>query len=231
MPWNGSGRFSRTNGVGSGPTTWGQAEQADRDIRSDDHDTHDQDLADGLELAILRDGQNSPTQDLPMNSKKHTGVANATADNQYAGWGQAKSYTDTRTGARVSNTEKTAGTVTSVRRFSPGDVGDMIDRHARLDTLTEQASIAWDVQASPVADVTLGGNRTLANPTNAKAGGIYVIEVKQDASGGRTLQFGNDYAFGEEGTPTLSTGGGKSDVMSFLYSGSKMKMIGFLKGF
>ena len=132
---------------------------------------------------------------------------------------------------RVATAEKAAGTATGVRSFSPDDVADMVDQHARLETLTDQASIAWDVRARPVAEVTLAGNRTLANPTNPATGGVYVIEVKQDATGSRALQFGTAYNFGEEGTPSLTTTAGASDIMSFLYNDSQMKMIGLIKGF
>ena len=231
MSWSGNGAFVRTNGVQSGARTWQQARDAGRNIRADDQDNHDEDIAQGLENCLTRDGQNAPSSNLPMNSKRHTGVQNAVNDSDYAAWGQAKGYVNTRTGNQVSNAEKTAGTVTAVRRFSPKDVADMIDRHASLDQLTEQASISWDVQASPVSQVTLGGNRTLANPTNPKNGGVYVIEAKQDSTGNRTLAYGNAYNFGEEGTPVLSTTASASDVLCFLYTDSEMKLISIVKGF
>ena len=37
-------------------------------------------------------------------------------------------------------------------------------------TLTDASTISWDVSTSPVAKVTLGGNRTLGAATNAQAG-------------------------------------------------------------
>jgi hypothetical protein len=37
-------------------------------------------------------------------------------------------------------------------------------------TLTDGATITWDVGSSPVAKVTLGGNRTLSAPTNSASG-------------------------------------------------------------
>lgn len=88
MGWDGSGSFSRNAGFATGANVWEQAAEADRDIRADDQDTHDQDLAEGLENCLTRDGQNSPTANLPMNDKKHTGVADATEDAEYASWGQ-----------------------------------------------------------------------------------------------------------------------------------------------
>lgn len=91
-----------------------------------------------------------------------------------------------------------------------------------LQTLSDAASIAWDVQANPVASVTLGGNRTLANPTNVAAGGVYHLIVKQDATGGRTLDFGADYAFSGGTAPTISAAANAVDWLSFVYDGTKM---------
>ena len=97
--------------------------------------------------------------------------------------------------------------------------------------LTDQANIAWNTASGPVARVTLGGNRTLATPTNVRAGGVYALTVIQDGTGGRTLGFSNNYDFGEEGTPTLSSTGGERDILTFLYTNSRMNMVGFAKGF
>ena len=97
--------------------------------------------------------------------------------------------------------------------------------------LTDQANIAWNTASGPVARVTLGGNRTLATPTNVRAGGVYALTVIQDGTGGRTLGFSNNYDFGEEGTPTLSSTGGERDIITFLYTNSRMNMVGFAKGF
>ena len=63
-------------------------------------------------------------------------------------------------------------------------------------TLTDGATIAWDVSTSPVAKVTLAGNRTLAAPTNAIANGQYIaLLVIQDGTGSRTLTWNAVYEF------------------------------------
>ena len=105
------------------------------------------------------------------------------------------------------------------------------NRVGGLGTLADQANIPWNLNNASVAQVTLAGNRTLANPTNGVAGDVYVLEVTQDTTGGRTLAFGSNYNFGDQGTPTLSSGGGDQDVLSFLFTGSEMKMVGIAKGF
>lgn len=91
-----------------------------------------------------------------------------------------------------------------------------------LKTLTDAASISWNLRYEQVAQVTLGGNRTLSNPSNAIAGGTYVLIVRQDATGGRSLSFDTDYAFPSGGVATLSSDPDAVDVLSFIYDGSKM---------
>src|SRR6056300_1909017 len=62
-------------------------------------------------------------------------------------------------------------------------------------TLTDGATITPDFGANQNFTVTLGGNRTLANPTNIVAGQTGSIFVVQDATGGRTLSFGANWKF------------------------------------
>lgn len=90
MPWNGSGQFNRTTGVSTGATVWDDAKVAARNVRADDHDTHDEDIATGLENTVARDGQNAASADLPMGGFKHTNVDDATTRNQYAAVGQVQ---------------------------------------------------------------------------------------------------------------------------------------------
>lgn len=93
---------------------------------------------------------------------------------------------------------------------------------ATLKSLTDAATISWDVENAPMASVTLGGNRTLANPTNAKAGGVYTLIVKQGTPGSKTLSFGSAYAFPGGSAPTITTTAAAVDVLSFIYDGSAM---------
>lgn len=93
MGWTGSApnqQFQRTDGTRSGTQVWQEADAASVDIVPDDHDTHDQDLADGLNLALKKDGGNQATADIPMGGNKFTNVANAVARNQAATFGQAQ---------------------------------------------------------------------------------------------------------------------------------------------
>lgn len=87
MPWNGSApnkTFGRTDGTRTGSQTWREADAAGVDIVSDDHDTHDQDIADGLNQALLKDGGNTATANIPMGGFRFTNLGDATALTQAA---------------------------------------------------------------------------------------------------------------------------------------------------
>jgi len=62
--------------------------------------------------------------------------------------------------------------------------------------LTDAASIAWDMAAGINFTVTLGGIRSLANPTNLVPGMSGFLNVVQDGTGGRSIAaYGNQYVW------------------------------------
>lgn len=81
--------------------------------------------------------------------------------------------------------------------------------------LTDGGSIAWDMSAGFDFRVTLGGNRTLANPTNVTIGKKGRIRVIQDATGSRTLAFGTAYSFAGRAAPTLSAAANAVDWLFY----------------
>lgn len=97
--------------------------------------------------------------------------------------------------------------------------------------LIDASTININLDTKQVCYVVLGGNRTLANPTNVKDGAIYIIALTQDGIGGRLITWGNNYIFGSEGEPTLSTGTGITDFLTFIGDDSgKMFFLGVKKG-
>jgi len=88
-------------------------------------------------------------------------------------------------------------------------------------TLTDGATITWDVSASPVAKVTLGGNRTLSAPTNGATGQFVSLLVIQDGTGSRTLTWNSAYEFASDTAPTLTTTASLGDLFTFRYNGTK----------
>lgn len=89
-------------------------------------------------------------------------------------------------------------------------------------TLTDGANISWNLDNAQVAEVALGGNRTLDNPTNMKDGGTYILRVEQDSTGSRTLAYGTAYKWTGGTAPTLTTAGGSVDVLTFISDGTNM---------
>ena len=93
-------------------------------------------------------------------------------------------------------------------------------------TLTDASTISWDVSTSPVAKVTLGGNRTLGAATNAQTGQFISLLIIQDSTGSRTVTFNAAYEFTEDTAPTLTTTASKGDLFVFRYNGSKFLEVG-----
>lgn len=87
MPWSG-GTYTRTDGTRTGSNIFQQQSAAAIPITDTLMDTEAQDMATAINNTLTRDGQNSPTADLPMGSFKHTGVANASARTHYGVVGQ-----------------------------------------------------------------------------------------------------------------------------------------------
>ena len=93
-------------------------------------------------------------------------------------------------------------------------------------TLTDGATINWDMSTQSVAKVTLGGNRTLAAPSNSSTGQFCSINVIQDGTGGRTLTWNAVFEFADDTAPTLTSTASKGDLFVFRYNGSKWLEVG-----
>ena len=82
-------------------------------------------------------------------------------------------------------------------------------------TLTDAASIALNLTTGTNFIVSLGGNRTLENPSNAAVGQTGQIYVIQDGTGSRTLAFGDAYNFPNNSTPVMSTSASSVDLLVY----------------
>ena len=91
-------------------------------------------------------------------------------------------------------------------------------KHQDLGNVT--GTISWDAQSGNVASLTATGNLTLNAITNATAG-TYMLKVKQDSTGSRTLTLGSDFLKAGGTAITLSTAAGAEDVLSIFYDGTK----------
>lgn len=89
-------------------------------------------------------------------------------------------------------------------------------------TLTDAATVNWNVATQQNAVLTIGGNRTLANPTNLAAGESMILKVIQDATGSRTLAYGTAYKWPGGSVPILSTAANAVDILSFYSDGTNL---------
>ena len=76
MGWS-AGTFTRSH-------DWTADAASDIDIEAVRMDQEDDNLATGINNCLTKDGQNSPTSNLPMGGNRHTGVGNATVRDNYA---------------------------------------------------------------------------------------------------------------------------------------------------
>jgi len=85
----------------------------------------------------------------------------------------------------------------------------------QIDALTDASTIAVDMSVGNNFSVTLGGNRTLGNPTNLTAGQSGVIFITQDGTGSRTLAYSSYWDFPSQTAPTLTTTANAVDVLVY----------------
>lgn len=89
-------------------------------------------------------------------------------------------------------------------------------QRGEITTLTDAANIATNLADSNNFTVTLGGNRTLDNPTNIVAGQSGSIFIVQDGTGSRTLAFGSYWDFAGGTAPTLTTTANAVDRIDYI---------------
>ena len=127
--------------------------------------------------------------------------------------------TDAANGNIAFTTNGTGGVVFNDAAFSPET------------TLTDAATITWDVQDKPITKVTLTDNRIVGLPTNGQAGQFISLLIIQDATGGRTLTWNGAFEFPTAlSPPVLTTTGALADLFVFTYHNSKWLQVGSTLG-
>jgi hypothetical protein len=110
-------------------------------------------------------------------------------------------------------TAATAGTdyagIDTAQTFTKGQRGE-------ITVLSDGSTITPDFADSNNFSVTLGGNRTLANPSNITAGQSGSIFITQDGTGSRTLAYGSYFDFAGGTAPTLSTTAAAVDRIDYI---------------
>jgi len=138
----------------------------------------------------------------------------------------------TATGAELNYSDlATLGTTAASKVFT-ADANNLTTVSGAVanveDTLTDEATITWNVIDSPVAKVTLAGNRTLSAPsgTTPISGQFVSLLIIQDGTGGRTITWNAVYEFAADTAPTLTATASLGDLFTFRYNGSKWLEVG-----
>ncbi len=82
-------------------------------------------------------------------------------------------------------------------------------------SLVDGATITPDFAVASNFTLSIGGNRTLANPSNLTAGQSGTIVITQDGTGSRTLAYGSNWKFPGGTAPTLTTTASAVDVIAY----------------
>ena len=120
---------------------------------------------------------------------------------------------DADIGSSVQAYNADTATTDDTQTFTAGQRGE-------VTALTDAASIATDLALSNNYSVTLGGNRTIANPTNIVAGQSGSIFITQDGTGSRTLAYGSYFKFVGGTAPVLSTAAASVDRLDYVVASS-----------
>ena len=141
-----------------------------------------------------------------------------------SGTASSRTITGTTNVITVTNGDGVSGnptlTVGSLVARTDTNQSFTVAQRGSITALTDGATITPDFNNANNFSVTLGGNRTLANPSNLTAGQSGVIVITQDGTGSRTLAYGSNWKFPSGTAPTLTTTANAVDVLVYYVESS-----------
>lgn len=145
----------------------------------------------------------------------------------------SQQFTPSNTSVTFAKLSTTA--VATLSEFRSATADKLLTSKAPWDaaafvSLSYASTINLDLNAGINFSVTLTGNATLANPTNAKVGQSGMIVVTQDATGGRTFSFGTNYKFANGSAPSPDTTASYVNAYNYFVVSSTFIMINMLRG-
>lgn len=92
-------------------------------------------------------------------------------------------------------------------------------RYGTIKSDTDGTTITFDMAVSNLHSVTLAGNRTLAF-SNVSVGQVFMLRLKQDATGNRTVTWPSGISWAGGSAPTLTTTANKADMLGLICTGA-----------
>ena len=159
MSRNGSGTYSLPTG---NPVVTGTT------ISSTVHNATMADIAAALTASVAKDGQTTPSANLPMGTYKHTGVGNASARDQYATAGQVQDGALTVLSSVSGADTITATAPVSFSTYAAGQVFTFVAAG------TNTGAVTLNINAAGAKSVTKNGTTALASG-DIPSGGIVAV--------------------------------------------------------
>lgn len=161
----------------------------------------------GDQIQVSEGGTGATTADAALTNLGGTSVG--TGVFKAASAAAAQQAMDVEVGVDVQAYDADTAKTDAAQTFTAAQRGE-------ITALTDGATITPDLADSNNFSVTLGGNRTLANPTNIVAGQCGSIFITQDGTGSRTLAWGSYWDFTGGTAPTLSTTAAAVDRVDYI---------------
>lgn len=158
MAWNGSGVFNRLY-------NWVSDAASSIKIRADRMDGEFDNYKAGLENCLTRDGQNSPSADIPWGTHKITGLATGTADTDAANLGNVRAL-QTEWKAEVNSVAYVAATQFKITGVSLAAIYNIANRRVRLNG-TYQATIVSAVGGADTTVTVIMDSGNVPNPVTS----------------------------------------------------------------
>jgi hypothetical protein len=175
---------------------------------------------------------NSINTEIAANTAKNTNVttnlsvtANGTSLTVASSDGTDASIPAVTTSAWGAMTDEDKTKLDGIATSATANVGDAVlandqtwtgAQRGTVTALTDGATIAVDFNSSNNFSVTLGGNRTLGQPSNQVVGQSGSIFVTQDGTGSRTLAYHADWKWAGGTAPTLTTTAAAVDRIDYI---------------
>lgn len=151
MPYNGSGIFLRVR-------RWVNDASANIKIRADYHDSEDDNFAQGLTMALTRDGQSTVLANLPMAGYRHTNVSDAQNRNEYITAGQVQNGSVNVSSISGSSNAYTMSPTIPITSYASGQTfwGVMNATNSGASTLNISGLGAKSIKSFGTTDVVSG---------------------------------------------------------------------------
>lgn len=158
-------------------------------------------MANGFPTWIINAGASGTVVVQPGGGQTINGASDVTLDRQYAGIGMVSEGSGgwlvfTNTGGIFTGNVNFTGNMDVDGTFNVDGLARFNAAIVRsIQTLSDGANVAWDMEDAADAQVTWGGNRTMDAPTNQVATQTGFLRTVQDGTGGRLPTWASDFKF------------------------------------